>query len=50
MNDRQRDLLYINPGAAGIQGWHVMRTALRVRLDGGRLHDMEVFQLPRTSR
>lgn len=50
MNDRQRGLLYINPGAAGIQGWHVMRTALRVRLDGGRLHDMEVFQLPRTSR
>ena len=44
MNDRQRGLLYINPGAAGIQGWHVMRTALRVRLDGGRLHDMEVFQ------
>ena len=50
MNDRQRNLLYINPGAAGIQGWHVVRTALRVKLDAGRLHDMEVFQLPRARK
>ncbi len=49
MNDRQRNLLYINPGAAGIQGWHVVRTALRVRLDAG-LPDMEVFQLPQSAK
>ena len=47
MNDKQFDMLYINPGAAGIQGWHVVRTALRFKIEGGELKDMEVFQLPR---
>ena len=28
----------------------LVRTALRVRLDAGRLHDMEVFQLPRSAK
>ena len=47
MQDRSRNLLYINPGAAGIQGWHVVRTALRFRIEGGEVKDMEVFELPR---
>lgn len=47
MNDKAYNLLYINPGAAGIQGWHVVRTALRFRLGDGRISDMEVFELPR---
>lgn len=47
MTDHQRNLLYINPGAAGIQGWHVVRTALRFRIEGGEVKDMEVFELPR---
>ena len=47
MRDSQYDMMVINPGAAGIQGWHVVRTALRFRIDDGRISDMEVFNLPR---
>ena len=48
MNDKQLNMLYINPGAAGIQGWHVVRTALRFKIEDGEVKDMEVFQLPRS--
>ncbi|MDO5000219.1 MAG: metallophosphoesterase family protein [Bacteroidales bacterium] len=48
MQDRRFDMLYINPGAAGIQGWHVVRTALRFRIEAGEVKDMEVFELPRS--
>lgn len=47
MRDTQLDMLYINPGAAGLQGWQVVRTALRFRIEDGAIKDMEVFELPR---
>ena len=47
MRDTQYDMMTINPGAAGIQGWHVVRTALRFRIEDGNISDMEVFNLPR---
>ena len=47
MRDTQYDMITINPGAAGIQGWHVVRTALRFRIENGKISDMEVFNLPR---
>lgn len=47
MNDHEHNLLAINPGAAGLQGWHLERTALRLHVDGKDIHDMEVFRLPR---
>ena len=47
MTDHRRSLLYINPGAAGLQGWHVVRTALRFKIEGGEVKDMEVFELKR---
>lgn len=47
VRDPKRDMLVINPGAAGIQGFHVVRTALRFRLDQGRISDMEIFELDR---
>lgn len=47
MNDSKRGMLCINPGAAGIQGFHIVRTALRFHIDDGRIHDMEVFELER---
>ena len=39
--------LYMNPGAAGLQGWQVVRTALRFKLQDGRVEGLEVFNLPR---
>lgn len=50
MQDKTYGLLYINPGAAGIQGWHVVRTALRFKIEGGQVCDMEVFELPRSQK
>ena len=47
MRDSQYDMMTINPGAAGLQGWHVVRTALRFRIEDGKISDMEVFNLPR---
>lgn len=46
-NDTKAGLLYINPGACGLQGWQVERTALRVHIDEGIIHDMELFRVPR---
>lgn len=47
VRDTKRNMLVINPGAAGIQGFHVVRTALRFKLDDGHIHSMEVFELDR---
>ena len=47
VRDTKRDMLVINPGAAGIQGFHIVRTALRFHIDEGRIHGMEVFELDR---
>lgn len=47
VRDTKRNMLVINPGAAGIQGFHLVRTALRFRIDEGRIHSMEVFELDR---
>jgi predicted phosphodiesterase len=47
VRDTKRDMLVINPGAAGIQGFHVVRTALRFKLEAGKIHSMEVFELDR---
>lgn len=47
VNDPKYNMLVINPGAAGIQGFHLVRTALRFHVDGTGIHDMEVFELPR---
>lgn len=47
MRDEKYDLLYINPGAAGLQGWQLVRTALRFKIEDGAVKDMEVFELPR---
>lgn len=47
VRDPMRDMLVVNPGAAGIQGFHIVRTALRFHINNGKIHDMEVFELER---
>jgi hypothetical protein len=32
----------MNPGAAGISGFHKVRTALRFNINGDKIEDMEV--------
>jgi putative phosphoesterase len=37
--------LHINPGAAGRQGWHTIRTIVRLVIDGNDMRDAEVIEL-----
>ncbi len=43
--DKTLNLLHINPGAAGIQGWHKDRTLVRLTIDGKEFKDLEVITL-----
>ncbi len=45
--DEHYRMMTMNPGAAGIQGWQVVRTALRFDIAGGKISNLEVFELPR---
>ncbi len=43
--DKKLNLLYLNPGAAGKEGFHKVRTALRFTIDGDTIKDMAVIEL-----
>lgn len=45
MNDKKLGVLHMNPGAAGKQGFHQMRTMLRFVIDGKDIKDLEVIEL-----
>ncbi len=46
MPDKELDnMLYMNPGAAGRQGFHRMRTLLRFDLEAGSIKNLEVIEL-----
>ncbi|MDR1583375.1 MAG: metallophosphatase family protein [Prevotellaceae bacterium] len=41
MYDEKNDLLFMNPGAAGVIGFHRVRTALRFNIIEGKIEGME---------
>lgn len=43
--DDKINCLHINPGAAGNQGWHKIRTIVRFAIDGSNIKDCEVIEL-----
>ena len=43
--DRSLNCLHLNPGAAGISGFHQVRTLLRFAIDGKQIKDLEVIEL-----
>lgn len=45
MYDEQYKCLHMNPGAAGKQGWHKVRTLIRFVIDGRQMKDCEVIEL-----
>jgi putative phosphoesterase len=45
MFDERLHCLHMNPGAAGRQGWHSLRTAIRFTIDGANMKDCEVIEL-----
>ena len=46
--DKTLGLLHINPGAAGRQGFHTVRTLVRFCIDQGQFSDLEVIELAET--
>lgn len=44
--DKEFKLLYLNPGACGLEGFHKVRTMLRFTIDQDVIKDMEVIELP----
>jgi len=45
MFDEKLQCLHMNPGAAGLQGWHKVRTIIRFVVDGNNMKDCEVIEL-----
>lgn len=43
--DEKISCLHMNPGAAGKQGWHKVRTLIRFVIDGKEMRDCEVIEL-----
>ncbi|MCD8032031.1 MAG: metallophosphatase family protein [Bacteroides sp.] len=43
--DKTLDMLHINPGAAGIYGFHKVRTMVRFAIEEGVFKDLEVIEL-----
>lgn len=43
--DKNLNLLHLNPGAAGKEGFHKVRTLLRFSIEAGKVKDMEAIEL-----
>jgi putative phosphoesterase len=43
--DNKLNLLHMNPGAAGISGFHQVRTMLRFEIDGEKIQGLEVIEI-----
>ena len=43
--DDKINCLHMNPGAAGKQGWHTVRTIMRFSIDGKEIKNCEVIEL-----
>lgn len=43
--DKTLNLLHMNPGAAGIYGFHQVRTMLRFEIDGEKIQNLEVIEI-----
>jgi putative phosphoesterase len=50
MYDKKAGFLFINPGAAGYNGFHKYMTAIRFQIDGKDIHDLELIELGERGR
>ncbi|WP_430973726.1 metallophosphoesterase family protein [Sunxiuqinia rutila] len=48
VHDKKINTLHINPGAAGNSGFHNVCTAVRFKIDGKNISDLEVLEFERT--
>lgn len=47
MRDSKNSLMHFNPGASGNKGFHKVCTALRLKIEGKRMFDLEVWEQKR---
>ena len=47
MHDKKLNMLFINPGAAGLQGWQKVRTLVRLDIEGKTFKNLEVLEIKR---
>jgi uncharacterized protein len=47
MRDPSLNLMHINPGAAGNHGFHKVCTAIRFKIEGKKMFDLEVWEQKR---
>lgn len=47
MPDPKLGLIHMNPGAAGTHGFHHVRTMLRFEIDGDKIQNLEVVEMPK---
>ena len=45
INDKKLGLLHMNPGAAGIHGFHQVRTMLRFEIHKDKIQKLEVIEI-----
>lgn len=45
MNDKEFDLLHMNPGACGVQGFHTIKTALQFQIEGSEIKNLAIIEL-----
>lgn len=45
MFDKELNLLHINPGAAGIHGFHQVKTAVRFEIEGSEIKNLAIIEL-----
>lgn len=45
INDKENNLLFINPGACGQHGFHKMRTIIQFEIDNGKPQNLRVVEL-----
>lgn len=45
MFDKKLNCLHMNPGAAGISGFHQKRTMLRFEIDGEKIQSLEIIEI-----
>ncbi|MTG98130.1 MULTISPECIES: metallophosphoesterase family protein [Myroides] len=48
--DQMYQVLHMNPGAAGISGFHQVRTMLRFEIDKGKISNLEIVEWPKNKK
>jgi uncharacterized protein len=48
MYDKQLGMMHMNPGAAGMSGFHQIRTVLKFKIDNQDIRDLKILEIPKS--